>query len=222
MKKFLENMVNKIKERAGQKFDPSVFNDPVAGMTEWTPLVRGGANFKTHKLVQVYANRYEFKPGLGMILFSMLFTFMGVGAAFMAIGASIYQEDFPVAVGVFMAIFGLVFVSVGLGIYWTSSKPRVFDKSTGFYWRGRTDPNLMINPEYQNCTKLSDIYAVQIISEWVRGNKSSYTSYEFNLVLKDGKRINAVDHGNYKAVRQDAETIASFLDIPVWDVVEKK
>jgi hypothetical protein len=156
-----------------------------------------------------------------MKLFSAVFAVMGHGAASMAIGASIYQKDFPVAVGIFMSLFGLVFVAIGLGIYWFSSTPRVFDKDSGFYWKGRTDPNLMINPEYQNCTKLSDIHAVQIISEWVSGNKSSYTSYEFNLILKDGKRINAVDHGNYNAVRRDAETIASFLNIPVWDATGK-
>jgi hypothetical protein len=212
-----EKIINALKSRVKPPFDPAVLNDRVALLTEWTPLVRGGANFKTHKLVQVYAGRYEFRAGAGMKAFSAVFAVMGLFFASVSIGLSINQKDFPLAAGIFMSLFGLLFFFIGIGIYWFSSTPRVFDKDMGFYWKGRSDPNLMVNPEYQNCTKLSDIYAVQIISERVSGNKSSYTSYEFNLVLKDGKRINAVDHGNYDAVRQDAETIASFLNIPVWD-----
>jgi hypothetical protein len=217
-----DKIINALKSRVKQPFDPSCFNDPVASKTAWTPLVNGGANFKTHKLVQVYANRYEFRTGIGMKLFASFFSFMGLTFALVAVGASINQEGFPVAAGIFMALFGLLFFAVGIGIYRFSSTPRVFDKDIGFYWKGRTDPNLMINPEYQNCTKLSNIHAVQIIAERVRGNKNSYTSYEFNLILKDGKRINAVDHGNYEAVKQDAETIASFLNIPLWDAAGKE
>jgi len=33
--------------------DASQFNDSVAEQTDWTPLKSGGANFHTHKLVQV-------------------------------------------------------------------------------------------------------------------------------------------------------------------------
>lgn len=214
-----QKIINAIKSRVKPPFDPSVLNDPVASSTEWTPLVRGGANFKTHDLVQVYANRYEFRAGWGMKLFAAVFAVMGAGFAVIAGGAGFYQEDFPMAVAIAMSLFGFVFVIIGISVYWFSSTPRVFDKDIGYYWKGRTDPNMMINPEYRKCTKLEDIYAVQIIAEWVRGNKTSYTSYECNLVLKDGRRINTVDHGNYQAVRNDAETIASFLNIPVWDAV---
>ncbi len=212
-----EKLVNALKARAKPAYDPSVLNDRVAMLTEWSPLVRGGANFKTHKLVQVYQSRYEFRAGLGMKAFSAVFSLMGLFFALMAGGAGIFQKDFPIAVALFMSLFGLVFVFIGIAIYWTSSSPRVFDKEAGFYWKGRTEPNLMINPEYQNCTKLTEIHAVQLISEYVSGNKSSYTSYELNLVLKDGRRINVTDHGNYESVKRDAETIAGFLNIPVWN-----
>lgn len=58
----------------------------------------------------------------------------------------------------------------------------------------------------KNIIPLNQIHALQIISEWVPG-KSSYTSYELNIVLKDATRINIVDHNNIKQIRLDAEKI---------------
>ena len=58
---------------------------------------------------------------------------------------------------------------------------------------------------------------MQLVSEYCRGNKSSFYSYELNLVLANGRRINVVDHGNIESLQKDARTLAAFLDIPVWD-----
>ncbi len=60
------------------------------------------------------------------------------------------------------------------------------------------------------------MHALQLISEYVSG-KSSYYSYELNLVLDDGSRINVVDHGNLAAIREDAGKLALFLAKPLWD-----
>jgi hypothetical protein len=55
------------------------------------------------------------------------------------------------------------------------------------------------------------------LSEFVSGSKNSYYSYELNLVLDDGSRINVVDHGNLERLRSDANALSQFLDKPVWD-----
>jgi len=47
-----------------------------------------------------------------------------------------------------------------------------------------------------------------------------FTSYELNLVLKDGSRRNLVDHGNLPALRDDARELAGFLIVPLWDATE--
>ena len=65
--------------------------------------------------------------------------------------------------------------------------------------------------------QLYQVHALQIIREYVRGNKSSYYSYELNLILKDGSRKNVVDHGSIKQLQKDAQTLGQFLGIPVWD-----
>ena len=86
------------------------------------------------------------------------------------------------------------------------------------FWKGRKAPNEVLDIHaLKNACKLEDIYALQLIAEYVRGNKSSYYSYEMNLVLKDGNRLNVVDHGNQTKLREDAQALATFLKVPVWD-----
>lgn len=41
--------------------------------------------------------------------------------------------------------------------------------------------------------------------------------YEINLVLADGSRINLVHHGARSIISEDAKTLGSFLEVPVWD-----
>ena len=51
------------------------------------------------------------------------------------------------------------------------------------------------------------------------GDKSRYYSYELNLVLEDGSRLNVIDHGNVEAIRADAQKLAAFLGKPLWDAI---
>jgi hypothetical protein len=66
-------------------------------------------------------------------------------------------------------------------------------------------------------TALGEIHALQLISEHCTSDNSSYYSYELNLVLADGRRINVVDHGNRATLYSDADSLAAFLGVPIWD-----
>jgi len=61
------------------------------------------------------------------------------------------------------------------------------------------------------------VLLLQLLSEYVSGDKSSYYSYELNLVLDEASRINVVDHENLEQLRGDARTLAQFLDKLLWD-----
>ena len=67
---------------------------------------------------------------------------------------------------------------------------------------------------------LKSIRAIQLVREYVSGNKNSYYSYELNLVCSSGDRINIVDHGSLRAIREDAELLANYLSLPVWDAID--
>lgn len=63
---------------------------------------------------------------------------------------------------------------------------------------------------------LDDIYTLQVVDELVKSEKSRFHSYEINLVLKSGKRLNVVDYGNLKAIEQDLEILKVYLGVEVW------
>lgn len=218
LKLALEQLASRV---APVPFDAGRFNDPIAIQTQWTPLVSGGTNIRTHKLVPVDFNRMEFKPSWGSILFSALFLFTGLGLmigftiAATRSGSTFFETDFLMPV-----IAGLIFTLGGAFLYYTFGKPVVFDKRSGYFWKCWKAPDQAFDLNaMDDYTKLSDIHALQLISEHVRGSKSSYHSYELNLVLKNGNRLNVVDHGSAEKLRVDAETLAGFLDRPVWDAI---
>jgi hypothetical protein len=51
-------------------------------------------------------------------------------------------------------------------------------------------------------------------------SKKRYFCYELNLVMNNAERVNIVSHGNKKRMKADAQTLAEFLDIPLWDAIE--
>ncbi len=219
LKKFLETIKN-IGNR-GPAFDPTQLNDPIAMQTEWRPLKRGGSNFKTHKLVEVNYHRLEFKATAFARIFCMIFLLVGL-AVFFIFGlktidwynlSSNFESTLPL-------IFGLVFALVGGLLLYHSTKPIVFDKTYGYYWKGRKEPAQTYDQGVKKTSApLSDIHALQIISEHVSSSKSSYYSYELNLILHNGSRLNVIDHGKLSSVQEDAQKLASFLGVPVWDTL---
>lgn len=89
--------------------------------------------------------------------------------------------------------------------------PRVFDLSYGYYWRGRIKSGAEGKELHGEECPLLDIYTVLVISEYCSsGTNNSYYSYELNLVLKNGTRLNVVDHGNKATMLGDAKSLAEF------------
>ena len=202
-------------------FDASRFVDPVALKTQWTPAKGGGANFRTHKLVEVDTTRIEFRASIGAKIFCAVFMLFGLGfaAAFSAIQFSNENPSFDIEM-IMPVLFGLLFFTVGALLLYFGTAPVVFDKASGYFWKGRKTPENVVDiGSLKNLAQLSQIHSLQILAEYVRGNKSSYYSYELNLVLEDGKRLNVVDHGNQDKLREDAKTLSQFLGKPVWDAI---
>ncbi len=212
----LKDVLEKLKALATPKppFDPATLNDPVATQTAWTPLKSGGTNFRTHRFIEYDMNKVGFRASTGAIIFHCIFLLAGLGML------SIYFLPGAAAdEGIIVAeIMGLIFASIGGSLLYFGTRPIIFDKYTGVYQKGRKVPESVPQGEHmKNYAMLSDIHAVQLLSEYIRGSKSSYYSYELNLVLKDGFRINVIDHGNPQKLHDDAVRVAQFLGVPLWD-----
>lgn len=219
LKKMMEQAAAKMLQHALDQMEswvePSCFGDPLAERTRWNPLKSGGSNFRTHKLVSTQPGRMEFRITAGMLLFALIFLLVGIGAA-----AGAFLSAKPLWG---LGLFGLIFLLIGGGLLFFSSKPVVFDKRKGFFWKGRKSPDDVADlGSCKDCVRLGEIHALQIVAEQIKGDSSSYSSYELNLVLKDASRVNVVDHGSKEKIREDAAALAAFLGRPLWDAAEMK
>lgn len=201
-------------------FDPSIFQDPIAIKTSWSPLVRGGSNFKSAGLQKVNEQRVEFRASLMAKLMALVFVVMGLALAAVFISKQTDKlADYKFKMADFIPVaMGVLFAVIGVGMFFSALIPAVFDLGHGYFCKSRQKPERMIDPsKLKRYAELKRVRALQIISERCKTKKSYYYSYELNLVLDDGSRINVVDHGNQTALRTDAQTLSQFLNKPLWD-----
>lgn len=178
-------------------FDPAVLKDPAALTADWKPLRPGGSNFTTHRLVQVGDARMQMKPTLGLLLFGAIFLVVGVGASL----GGLSQGEW------IMAVFGLPFSAVGTVVLWP--KLVAFDREARrFTSRKREVP-------------FSNIHALQVLAEHVSSDDSDYWSYELNVVLTSGERINVVDHAGLERIRREARQLGALIGCAVWDGTQR-
>ena len=217
--------IDKLKETISKfdknkpQFDPSTLNDEVAMKTQWRPAKGGGTNMCTHSLKEVSPRRVEFKARGMALFFPGIFMVAGIGVI---IGMTIGGLNQNITMLYFGISCGSIFFLVGFFILRNWMTPRVFDLNIGCYWKGRKEPAHIDMQSIKEHCRLRDIHAIQFLQEYCRsssanGGNSSYFSYELNLVLKDGNRLNVVDHAKRSLIRTDAEKLSQFLDVPVWD-----
>ena len=219
----LKQLFEKLSALCAKKspFDPAVLNDPLALQIAWAPVNCGGANFRTHRLVTVHPYRMEFRPTAGLLMFGVFFIFMGSCAFGAPMGLLFKTGTWSSAlIAVLPMLIGIVFMLVGVAVIRNGNAPIVIDKEEKAVWKGKKSPREVFNvSELKVYAEIKNIYALQLISERCRGSKSSYTSYEMNLVLKNDKRINLVDHGNRQKLIADAQIVAEFLGVPLWNAL---
>ena len=183
--------------------DLSAFGNEIAFKTSWEPLVGGGTNFCTHraqKNASLMGDVIVFKTTIQAYLFAI--SFMALGAMFAIASAA---GEFDDKIG----LMGLGVLAFGCWYLWSlRQKESRFDRYSSELTQGKKSFDLR-NAE-----------AIQLIREYVRGDESSYYSYELNLICSDGSRMNIVDHGALRKLREDSALLAEYLSIPVWDAID--
>lgn len=217
-KKKIQDFIEQLTDQ--NTFDSSTLGDPLALQTEWTPAKRGGTNFKTHQLIDTHMNRLEFQASLGAKLFYIVFILIGVGIVLGFSISNFLSDNFNFnADTIFPILFGLVFAIVGSVLYYKGTIPIIFDKERNIFHKNRKAAHKLYRHHTisNDSIELDRIHALQLLSEYCSSSKTSYYSYELNLVLKNGERINVIDHGNKNKIREDTQTLSQFLEKPVWD-----
>ena len=183
--------------------DLGAFGNEIAFKTSWEPLVGGGTNFCTHRVqknASLDGDIFVFKTTIQAYLFAI--SFVALGAVFAIASAA---GEFDDKIG----LMGLGVLAFGCWYLWSlRQKESRFDRYSSELTQGKKSFDLR-NAE-----------AIQLIREYVRGDESSYYSYELNLICSDGSRMNIVDHGALRKLREDSALLAEYLSIPVWDAID--
>ena len=213
-------------------------DDSVATSTDWSPLKTGGSGVRTHQLTQTGTDRMEMTlTGFMRLIPPVLAgvgTLQGVVCLFfarvMADGAGpaelLEKGEYMILSFGLLSLLGIA-VAIGLATYFyiRARCPIVFDRQVGWYWQGSKSPTEVSNPAHiKTAAPLDQIHALQILDEYVVSEDSEvapFHSYELNLVLRDAKRVNVVDHSSLTTLRHDAAMLAEFLNVPVWDAAEE-
>ena len=196
----------RLEEPRRNDVDPSWFDDPLAEHVSWEPLKRGDSDAR--RLVQVEAQRVEFRPAAGLKRGSLLGLVAGLTLCF-----GPWNRELITLVG------GLVVISVVVLGYCRSTTPIVFDRLRGLYWKGRLSPEERADRHgADDWTELEKIHAIQILPV-VSRDGDTYRFFELNLVLASGDRLNVVDHPEKQRIIKDAHRLAAFLEVPVWSAV---
>lgn len=201
------------------EIDPADFGDEIALETSWAPLKKGGTSSTDYKLRRVNPSRIEFQAKFRMYIVAVIFMLMGAGVILKATLTETTDLMFYGMIGL-----GVVFILYGVMMVFSYRQARVFDIDIGYFWRDKRKPEKSLGISEDQC-ELNKIHAVQIIQERVRKSAGSsgssyFFSYEINLVLDDGQRLNVVDHGTLSRIRKDAKELAEFLNVPLWDAIE--
>ena len=193
-------------------FDRRTLEDPVALKTCWDPLVIGGWNFCTHRLL---SSQGRAQMQVAPIAHLFCFFCIGLGIVISGYTVNVLNDPDPSVVTSgnipiwLVPYLPLTFSVFGSGLlWWLYRKNVLFDKKKGIYVRqGRR-------------FSLNEVHAVQLIKEYCANNNSTYFSYELNLVLKTGERCNVTDHASLRAIRADGIRLAEYLGVPNWDAID--
>jgi len=95
-----------------------------------------------------------------------------------------------------------------------------FNKSTGVFWIEKQRVfGWKVGESAQ--MPIAQVCALQLLSYPNPGMsvKTQFTAreHEVNVVFCNGERVNIINHRNGRAIRQDADSLAAFLEVPVWD-----
>ncbi len=204
------------REAAQRRANPARFEHPLALEIEWTPVRWRGAANRGCVLHEISPDRIEFRLSVGFRLFLGLFIVAGVVLFVLSLpgmpmhallGSNLLRAIFMIASAL---------VAVCLAVVLIRPDVVVFDRVEGFFWSGHRKGARL---PARHCG-LEAIAGLQILADLssVSDGPLRWT-YELNLVLNDGKRLNVVVHGSLKDVRAAAERIQLFLPArpPIWD-----
>ncbi|MCG2587416.1 hypothetical protein [Rhodohalobacter sulfatireducens] len=203
-----------------EPFTAESLNDEIALNTQWSPLKPGGTNTTDFKFSKISSRRVEFKASPKLYIAAVVFIILGSAAIIKFSMEPSGSLLFYGGVGL-----GIILILNGIYKFFDIGNPPVFDLDEGYFWKDQKKPDKDKKVSATQC-RIDNIHAIQLIQERIQSGgssgSSSYYSFEMNLVLENGNRLNVVDHGTLSRIRKNADQLSNFLDVPVWDAINRK
>lgn len=168
-------------------------------------LIKDGPKFLSHT-VMAKGDSVFLRPTMGAMSFCIIYIVVGV--FLLGLAGVIYWDSKQLDLTVFIGIFGSAIAMFGVALIKPFMKRAKFDKNSGLFDNNK-----------DRDVKLKHIVSLQILNKVVeRGQAPSYLCYELNLLTKNGRRINILNHNDLQQMQLDAAVLANFLKIEVTDL----
>lgn len=168
-------------------------------------LIQDGPKFLSHT-VMISGQAAYLRPTLGSMMFCVIY--IVVGCFLLTLASYILVAANKLDLAIFIGGFGVAILTFGVTLIQPFLKRASFDKTTGQFHNG-SDRNV----------KLAQILSLQINNKIVKRKQAlNYHCYELNLLTKNGRRINVLNHNCLNQILIDAQLLEKFLKVPVIDM----
>jgi hypothetical protein len=170
---------------------------------DWTPLNKGGSSYSTHRVV-------ETRRGLVFVRTWRNWAWTAAGLLFA--GTMVFAHVVVLALGRWLLGVLLLPFSLFLG---AGALMTLFRRAIRFDAERRE-----VTLEGRRIP-FSEVRGLQLLGERVFEDETlDWDSYELNLVLRDGTRLNLVDHLSRGQLEREAQQLARLIDCEVLDEKE--
>ena len=194
-------------------------SDRISVPTE--PLRPSASSFRSaYVKVEPLTEKAHVRPTLRSRAFAGVILLFGLNILIFVLPSMVgdvawYWLLLPIGLGAAFTAFGVYGACLGFGIGAT------FDRRSGIVHRRQG--------MFRSSHALADVVALQICRHWVEGSADhhdgrprrtrGYMASELNVVLSEpeGERFNLMSHGAGPALRDDAQQLAEFLNVPLLD-----
>ncbi|MEH6455723.1 MAG: hypothetical protein V7749_05340 [Cocleimonas sp.] len=168
-------------------------------------LIRKGPKFRSHTVI-FDENTAYLKPTISSLLFCVVY--IVVGLFLLILAAIVYFKNNQIDFAIFLGGFGIAITTFGFTLIQPFIKQVFFDKDTGKF-KNNIDRSV----------KIANIVSLQILNKMITSKHGlSYPCYELNMLTKNGRRVNILNHNDLEQLTTDAEKLAVFLSVELIDL----
>jgi len=168
-------------------------------------LLQKGPKFRSHKVI-FDDNVADLKPTVSSLLFCVVYIVVGV--FLLVLAGLVYIKNNQVDFMIFLGGLGIAITTFGFALIMPFVKQVTFDKNRGTF-KNNIDRSV----------KMENIVSLQIINKMITSKHGlSYPCYELNMLTKNGRRINILNHNDLEQLKSDSEQLAEFLSVELIDL----